>query len=725
MKKLSMVIAVLVVGCHISLVAATEMIGVTAQPNMSDKGNQQFTLVACASSGDSSISPKRTLRTLSSSKRDGSEHGTRRTYTYYGTISSNSGNSNTTKIFIENTPDIIIDSVRITVNLVWSDIDSPSFVPRPDTPAVMFNGVNIGCLTTLNTKLQNDEFVVDSSLVKFDSYNTLWFGIWMSESAVNDPTWASVTIEGHTYSIKNVTSSFCSGKYGNVHGRKATFLTGVGCDVDFDVEIDKVEGIVIDHLRVNGERYSNIDTWFSYDVGSLSPSDKIEVVAVDVDGNESEPFRVNLDIADYPPLWMDITRILAEPQPEQRRVLYTAAVVSELAIFDAIEDGLDIAGEESPIEFLPSIKLYQTFESDTAKFRTSSDIDGSNKNQTQRIGRFSELSFDASFSGGRVYQWVPSAQTWLAVGRDLGVKIAGQAETPKFRIPAFPIAYAKVGLLASGDFIAQEQDGMWYCDINCDPLVALRGTVGVGVDGILCGEGYLQGGVILHAVTPGTPNHIQQLGLQAKAELRGIVCGFEHSLWSWDATHWLIGGRRAMRMAASPLIPLGVDDSEWSLISRGYSRPSMRSGSRVRRLGATSDASASIGDGYPYPSPTLAANGACDVLIYLRDNQSRTAINRTEMVYRSGMSNEWASAETVWDDGTADFMPNVLQGRRNRVRGMGKCESRSWRRCFAGRRVQEHGDRRCRKGCGDGDLELQKPDGRFGAGYDAKSKGRT
>ena len=99
----------------------------------------------------------------------------------------------------------------------------------------------------------------------------------------------------------------------------------------------------------------------------------------------------------------------------------------------------------------------------------------------------------------------------------------------------------------------------------------------------------------------------------------------------------------------------------YRLISRDYGgritdRPSLR----LMSKGGVG--SISLGDGYPNPAPFIAANGYRDCLVYLRDNQSRTAINRTEIVCRFGVSNEWNEAESVWDDGTADFMPNVSFG---------------------------------------------------------------
>ena len=458
--------------------------------------------------------------------------------------------------------------------------------------------------------------------------------------------------------ISDISCDYCSGDYGK--GSKGTFLTGVDCDISFNVDVETKEGVVVDYLLVNGERYDSIDS-FTFNVGSMSPGDKLEVVAVDTDGGESEPFRVNLDIADYPPLWSSITRILAERHPEDGQILYTTAEISMLSLFDMVEDGFDIVGHEFPLALKPAIKIAQTFASDTAQFHSGSDMGGIGSENRQSLGTFSILEIGAYFSNDKVRQWRPDSQTWEDAGNDLGVKISGKAKTPKFRPAVFPLAYAEIALSTDLDFTVQEEEGQYSCEIEGDPLIALRGEIGLGVDGLLKGGGYIQGGLRCDAIAPGNPNHIQRLGLQAKAALTGVICGFEHNLFPpWQKTYWLIGGNRARLMASAGVSTLDLDDSGWALLSRDYVNAPIRGGGNKRLLASSmSSSSGSLGDGYPYPSPAIATVGMEDVLLYLRDDNTRTAVNRTELVYRTGVSNEWSCAESVCPDGTPDFMPNV------------------------------------------------------------------
>lgn len=69
--------------------------------------------------------------------------------------------------------------------------------------------------------------------------------------------------------------------------------------------------------------------------------------------------------------------------------------------------------------------------------------------------------------------------------------------------------------------------------------------------------------------------------------------------------------------------------------------------------------------------PAMASGIEGDALAYLRDDGTRTSANRTELVARMGTSNEWGAVESVWDDGTADFMPSLAALPTDRLRRRG------------------------------------------------------
>ena len=549
------------------------------------------------------------------------------------------------------------------------DVDYPWATERD---IVYFNGIQIGRLTGGDGVCAHNSFEVPLSAIKVDSINSLTISVdvdylgWVTGIAN-----ARLTLSGFKGNqICNVTSAYCSGRYGK--GRKATFLTSVDCDVEFDVEYDAIVR-PIDHLRVNGERYSNIDTWFSYDVGSLNPGDRLEVVAVDVDGNESEPFRVNLDIAAMPEMWEygvgsdGHARIKAVPNPRDRRVTYVASDYNVVWLWDAVLDGFSIGNVELPLVLSPKVQTRPVFESDTGKFRETADVGfGASVGEgylvpKQQIGEFAGASLGITASGGRIYQWQPQPQTWKQTSWDVGIRITGSCDPFEMRIPqTLNLVYFKLGILADLSFVLTEDEGAWHADINGDPLAAIRGTVGAGCDGVACVEGFAQGGLVLHATLPGSPTVLKDLGVQLKLGWRAVILGFERN-GELDYVDYIVGGSRLMSPMTKFLASNDGTAYNYRLISRDYGgritdRPSLR----LMSKGGVG--SISLGDGYPNPAPFIAANGYRDCLVYLRDNQSRTAINRTEIVCRFGVSNEWNEAESVWDDGTADFMPNVSFG---------------------------------------------------------------
>jgi hypothetical protein len=66
-----------------------------------------------------------------------------------------------------------------------------------------------------------------------------------------------------------------------------------------------------------------------------------------------------------------------------------------------------------------------------------------------------------------------------------------------------------------------------------------------------------------------------------------------------------------------------------------------------------------VTDGYPYPEPAVVAAGTTNHVLYVRDNGTRLAENRTELVDVFKSSDGWSEAAPIWDDGTGDFAPQV------------------------------------------------------------------
>ena len=210
--------------------------------------NQSLVCATCSSVEDTDMPRRRMLL--------GAGNTNRKAYTYYGSSSSNSGNTNTTRIFVDDPPDIVVDSVKIIMRLHWSDIDSPDFVPRSTTPAVSFNGVSIGYLTKLNSKTENDVFTIDPSLVKFGDYNTLWH-----ETSVNNTgsgSWASITIEGVVKTIDLKASQNYDDRI-QLTWNASSGLSGARYFIDRRQNPDKPFKCLNENKPILGSRYDDMD----------------------------------------------------------------------------------------------------------------------------------------------------------------------------------------------------------------------------------------------------------------------------------------------------------------------------------------------------------------------------------------------------------------------------------------------------------------------------------
>ncbi len=473
--------------------------------------------------------------------------------------------------------------------------------------------------------------------------------------------------------IEDVTSDYCSGEYGGHGGTRATFLTGVSCPIKFTINVRENEGREIDHYLVNGNRQES--RTFTFDVGNLRVGQKLEVKAVDTEGNESDPFRVNFDVATMPPIWGSGnqvgTIVVAKQDPGAGRVIYTSLKFRGLALFDAFSDAAEIAGQQLPFGFAPKIDLYQTMDSSSGQYRESSDVGTSmNKNACAQFG---PANVFVGGTGGTVYDYNPIARTWEQTSTELGVQIGGEGYWT-FRPPCPPpwsLLYGKLGLVASAEIVAREHDGKWYAEYAFDPLLALKGAIGAGFDGLASAELWALGGFVWEGSLPIEEDKKAYFGLRAEAGVRGTLFGFESSYTFWQADIAFRGSRNAVpKQAASPRLAFAAEPEStdgFRPIPRNYgSSPSSRTPGHAlarKALGASALEADNplilMSDGYPTPQPSLATFSTNAVLAYVRDNAGRSDLNRTELVVRREIDGSWGAEESVWDDGTADFMPKV------------------------------------------------------------------
>lgn len=478
---------------------------------------------------------------------------------------------------------------------------------------------------------------------------------------------AKFRIKTEKFAVSDVRCDYFHGEYGH-RGRRQTFLSRVPLTLRVELS-GGMENHPVDHYLVNGKKV--YDREYDLDVGSLDPGEHLEVIAVDHNGEKSEPFIANFDMARVPRLWdYDVRRF-----PKEHRIEYWSTEFDTMNLWDGLDTYFTLFDVDVGLTLVPSLHAAQSYDSSTGEFREGTSFSGStgvfDKNvsalREQSFGRFAEADIKATLSGGTVSRWNVNQQRWVESFSEYGVGLSGEFTPLAFRIPqTLNLVYVKGGFQVSGDFTVTRRNNVWVTNMDFDPLAALKATVGAGLEGVACVEGYGKGGVVMHATIPGDPRIISQLGLQGEIGWRCMVFGFERSDHA-TATHWIIGGPTAVAPARTMKAPLRMAAdaplSDFTPISRDYlnARPRKRLLAMASPLAATAKANpfTLVEGGYPSPSPSLTAQGVKDHLVYLRDNENRSALNRTELVYRLGVSNDWQNVQTVWDDGTADFMPSI------------------------------------------------------------------
>lgn len=458
------------------------------------------------------------------------------------------------------------------------------------------------------------------------------------------------------FKINDIRCEYCDGEYGGEGGRKATFLSGPQAFVHFQIDAGTAEHPAKWFL-VNGVR-QGVD-WFTLNVGTLSAGDKVEVVAVDYSDHESKPFRINFDIANMPNEW----RINQTSVRERNDHLEYQGGIEQHFVFDAVTDVLDLFGETGLVIY-PTIDLQWSFNSSTGQARL-----GAGYGQTEAaFGCVGSSELRYGLEGGRVLQWHPQRLDYEELGSDLGVSLSAKTDLFSARIPqTLYLVYVKAGLEGSGKFALKYSDNVWQGELTFDPLFGIVGTVGAGVQGVACVEGYAKGGMVMTGRMPGTLRIFDGLGFRLYYGWKAVVLGFIHED-SGSQTYWVNGlnpeannSLRSLRMLAN----LSGDDGGFNLLPRDYQTAIMKKARLLQTVGETrmkGDTICVEQNGYPCPSPSLTASGVRDSIAYLRDSGTRNLINRTELVVRDGVSNEWTSAESVWNDGTADFMPMIGNG---------------------------------------------------------------
>jgi len=500
-----------------------------------------------------------------------------------------------------------------------------------------------------------------------------------AHGATGSSAWFFVDTTDGALKVADVRSKYFDGEYGGV-GCKATFLSGVSCDIEMTILDDPVN---VDHWLVNGQVVTT--RRFTFDVGSLPVGGRLEVIAVGKeDGVRSKPFRANFDVSAVPSV---ISWISFHAQKHSDEVVYTTiptAIEIELASSRAASiSALDWLPQKT-VKVTPKVSFRADIRSsgngllclrqaDLAVDKSKSILGTQTRRPNGKFAEAAGVSLGFSFSGGpSTATWDAKELQWKFQSVTFGMGISGKCSTPPYYWPTpigsvYLVGKAEADISALCEVRGFSSQGGLDADLKLSSsrLPAFTLVPGYGVYKWLNIEVPLSVEFPFDAVCEDGDWAMLRYGWKAVGRLtatagvplpwRKKVFVFTVTLLELDTdTHWFIneGPPKSTRLMSSA----PSADIEWQLQSRDY----LKKGTpRMRLMAAAPTDGVVESGGYPNPAPAMASGAVCDALAYLRDNAERTSANRTELVLRTGVSNEWNAAEGVWDDGTADFMPEI------------------------------------------------------------------
>ena len=492
--------------------------------------------------------------------------------------------------------------------------------------------------------------------------------------------------------VTGVSSRWCDGAYGGA-GRHVYFLEGVGYDpgvgllglpVSFTAQVDW-GGRTGSRLEFNGVN-NGLNYSKTIDVSELPAGGKLEVVAVASDGTRSAPFRANFDVAPLPPFANMIfyTSLLAVGS----ELTYTTPAF-DMDVFKGkkgVVTGCPLPGETMDVQ--PKFKAEAEFKGDgtlTIKAAVGKDHD-IKLNGTQgrrpdgKFGNAAGVDFGFDVEGEVVAFWSQYAGAWAVSSGYLGLNFYGSYSTAPYYVYAPPPIYLRADIAADGQVGVRVRNlgsGQgWTPEMNIAATFPdVKGTLGCGVGKILALEGYV--GVAGKFAFTSPPTVCTKLGVEGKVGAQIVLIGFATApIDIWSGTYWIVNLEEGINRSSSqlpmvlsadslPLTLTDLDTRQFQPIGRDYlKRAAVRPLTLALPMAQTLESTGGtemtlMTDGYPYPEPAVVAAGLTNHVLHVRDNASRLAENRTELVDVFNAGEGWSGPVAVWDDGTGDFAPQA------------------------------------------------------------------
>ena len=396
--------------------------------------------------------------------------------------------------------------------------------------------------------------------------------------------WFFVDTTDGALKVADVRSDYFDGEYGGV-GRKATFLSGVSCDIEMTILDDPVN---VDHWLVNGREVTT--RTFTFDVGSLPVGGRLEVVAVGKnDGVRSKPFRANFDVAAVPSA-ISWTRVYVKRYDLDEVVYATFPFPIELELAESREASISALDwlPQKTVKVAPKVSFDTEIKSSGNGLLRLAQVECSvDKSKTflgtqarRPNGMFAEaagVSLGFNFTGGPLTAtWDSKEKQWMFHSVMFGIGISGKGETPPcyFTTP-IGLVYGKFG--AEANISARcEVSGLNLSGIlganlilSSEQFPALIMTCGYGINNKLNLEGAISAEFPIDVVCEGGDLTSLRYGVRGAGRITAKAFILKATLWQWHSpTIWFIDNTSPKSMRLMSSAP--STDIEWQLQSRDY-----------------------------------------------------------------------------------------------------------------------------------------------------------
>ena len=422
----------------------------------------------------------------------------------------------------------------------------------------------------------------------------------------------------------------------------------------------------------------------SYDIGSdFGVRGSLSVVAIAADGTPSRPFRVNLDVYDFPEWLSGVALYISKGK-------YQMPVVSQLASlvnFSKDTPNQDDQGRKMDEDWAGkkfSTSVSPTFSLDADVHGTFDVTLGLNLGKSGNKGGKDGLSVmdiqaGLSLSGEITGTPPPGAGTWTFTGT-LSLQASLYINTP----PIYPIDFLPLYLEFGVGFDQAVNAKFTYQNHNWQLSGTFPGdayfklVIGIGISSFIDVEGYGEAELFWTFQAPAKP-FVYNLGLNF---IEGISAQVLWWSWGWSHTNtWYfinnatassVDFNRAIESIHSPEKTLKKlpQLSEFKANSRSYLHRASASRARralvhsrsTRRADVAASSTGAVNENvYPSAQPQLGVGGTNPVmLVWITDpGLVRSSENRTELVWQRMGANGWSTPKPVWDTGSADNAPAV------------------------------------------------------------------